>query len=202
MKKQKKFGFFGMYLVLSWFGTTVLTLLFAILLLVNLTFPRNALSSTQTHYQMYKALPASVPNINQQDTAISKGDAREIIIANFFENRKAPLAEVAQKFIEVADRYNIDYRLLPAIAMQESQGGKRMPANSFNPFGYGVYGAKVMKFNSFEEAIEKVAQGLRNNYLDQGLITPEQIMAKYTPPALEKGGSWAIGVAAFMEQLR
>lgn len=133
---------------------------------------------------------------------ISKGDARAVIIKKFFIEQNAPLAVYADKFVEVADKYNLDYRLLPAISMQESNGGKKIPNDSYNPFGYGIYGSQILKFGSFDQAIETVGAGLRKNYLDLGLKTPYQIMTKYTPPSLAKGGTWAIGVSSFMEELQ
>ncbi len=42
---------------------------------------------------------------------------------------------------------------------------------------------------------------LSHKYIDIGLDTPEKIMAKYTPPSLEKGGPWAKGVNQFMSDL-
>ncbi|MFH0937546.1 MAG: hypothetical protein V1808_04625 [Candidatus Daviesbacteria bacterium] len=190
----------GINLTLTWFGFCVCSLAFSLLLLVYISFPQVKTTPLDPRYQMYKALPND-SFLNQQIVEIGKSDARALIIANFFKDHNAPLANYAQEFIEVSQKYNLDYRLLPAIAMQESNGGKRIPKDSFNPFGYGIYGGKVLHFSSFGEAIEKVGEGLRKNYLNSGLETPEQIMPKYTPPSLLKGGAWALGVSAFMEQL-
>lgn len=185
-----------------WFAATTWTLLFALLFLINLTYPRIVPTPNGPDYRFYKALPNSVPGINNQATVIEKQDGRSVIIAKFFKDRKSPLAELADDFIKVADQYKLDYRLMPSIAMQESNGAKIMPKSSNNPFGYGIYGGKVMRFDSFEEAIATVGEGLKRNYINQGLTTPDTIMAKYTPPSLAKGGAWAIGVSAFMEQLQ
>lgn len=187
--------------ILSWYLTALTTLVFAIVLLFNLTWTRQIKTPDPSIYQIYKALPTSAA-LSEQDININKVDGRSNIIAAFFQGRKSPLVSSADVFVSVADKYGLDYRLLPAISMQESNGGKILPLNSYNPFGYGIYGGKVMRFNSFDEAIERVGKGLKEDYINQGLITPEQIMAKYTPPSLAKGGAWAIGVNAFMEQLR
>jgi len=100
------------------------------------------------------------------------------------------------------DKYNLDYRLMPSIAMQESNGGKRVIKNSNNPFGYGIYGSLVLKFNSWEEGIERVGKGLREDYLNEGLTSPYAIMTKYTPSSVAKGNAWAKGVSSFMEELQ
>jgi hypothetical protein len=40
--------------------------------------------------------------------------------------------------------------------------------------------------------METVAKGLKENYVDKGLITPKQIMSRYTPSS---NGSWEKGVS-------
>ncbi|KKS29760.1 MAG: hypothetical protein UW13_C0009G0001, partial [candidate division WWE3 bacterium GW2011_GWA1_43_94] len=45
---------------------------------------------------------------------------REEVLTAFFEDLKSPLKPNAKKFIEVADKYGLDYRLLPAISCMES----------------------------------------------------------------------------------
>jgi len=106
---------------------------------------------------------------------------------------------LGKDIVTSADKYNLPYSLLPAIAQCEGNLGKRTPEGSFNTWGYGIYGDKVLKFQSWEEGIEKVSQGLRKNFLDKGLTTPDQIMTKYTPSS---NGSWADCVDQFLTELR
>lgn len=56
----------------------------------------------------------------------------------------------------------------------------------------------VPAFSSWQEGIEKVGKGLRNGYIDQGLITLEEIMRYYTP---RSDGSWAKDIYFIMEQI-
>lgn len=185
-------------LVASWFGASLTGLVFASVFLLYLSNPQVSLPQSST-YQLYQALPQT--QTKTQDN-ISYLDGRGKAIENFFKGYKSNLATEANLFIQVSDKYQLDWRLLPAIAMQESNGGKRLIRNSFNPFGFGVYGSRAVKFESWEEAIEKVGKSLRFDYLDQGLHTPEEIMTKYTPPSIAKGGTWAKGIRSFMEELR
>ena len=150
-------------------------------------------------FNLYSALPS---NQTEVEASIDFTDARAKIVEDFFKGYKSPLAEYANFFIKMSDQYKLDYRLLPAISMQESNGAKKVITGSYNPFGFGIYDGKVVRFSSWQEAIETVAKALRENYLNEGLTTPESIMAKYTPPALAKGGDWARGVRSFMEELR
>lgn len=184
--------------VASWFGASFTSLIFSLVLLMYLSTAKYTPIVT-SDFKLYSALPA-------QNTIVSDSivhtDARAKIVGNFFTGYKSILANFGNEFITVADKYQIDWRLLPAIAMQESNGGKKVITNSYNPFGYGIYGGTVRKFGSWEEAIERVGQALREDYLNQGLKTPEEIMAKYTPPSLLKAGAWAKGVRSFMSELQ
>lgn len=186
-------------LALYWYLSSVATLLFTSLFLLYVSYPRQAQVIPSQKFQSYQAIPTSLAT---QEVFISSTDARPALVYNFFKQFRSPLADFSDQFIEMADQHNLDFRLLPAIAMQESNGGKIMPNNSYNPFGYGIYGKYVIRFSSFSEAIETVAKGLRKDYLNLGLTTPQQIMTKYTPSSLAKGGSWALGVSAFIEQIR
>lgn len=185
-------------LITAWFGACFSTLIFSILFSFYLSNAR-VVKQVNQNFKIYAALPTSSIQFSEN---IDYADGRSKIVENFFNGYNAPLASLSQVFINVADKYKLDYRLLPSIAMQESNGGKKVIANSFNPFGYGIYGDQVKKFSSFEEAIARVGRALREDYLDQGLTTPEKIMAKYTPPSVPLGGPWAKGVSSFMEELR
>lgn len=184
--------------VAVWFGTAYIALVFSILLLVYLSIAKTVIPTTH-NFKLYAALPQ---NITTQSDSVSIKDARSKIVENFFRKYVSPLSSYGEAFVLVADKYQIDYRFLPAIAMQESNGGKKIIKNSNNPFGYGIYGELVLRFSSWEEAIERVGRALREDYLDQGLTTPQKMMTKYTPPSAKKGGLWAKSVSSFMDQLR
>lgn len=189
---------FGVGFVAAWFGATITTLIFSLTFAFYIAYPTVVKPNSQ-NFKMYTALPKSTTYIFDE---IEQIDARAKIIEGFFKDYKAPLSAYGTTFIAVSDKYNLDWRLLPSIAMQESNGGKRVIKNSYNPFGYGIYGSLVTKFNSWEAAIERVGRALREEYLNKGLKTPYQIMAKYTPPSLSKDGAWAKGVSSFIEELQ
>ena len=129
---------------------------------------------------------------------IKSGDARSANLKVFFRKHNSSLYDYADKIVEVSDKYQFDYRLLPAIAMQESNLCRVIPDDSHNCWGWGIYGTTVTKFDSYDEAIETVAKGIKKNYIDQGLVTASAIMKKYTPPSQ---GSWAYGVNTFLKAL-
>jgi hypothetical protein len=188
-----------------WFVTTPLTLIVSLYLYTQVSSTR-ALGSLfrlkvknliqESPYVMFSSLPATVSDIQ---TAVKAGDARPVIIEDFLNG--APLTSFSKHMVEISDKYDLDFRLLPAIAMVESGGGRAIPEESYNAWGWGIYGDQVMRFESWPEAIETVASGLKINYIDLGLDTPEKIMPKYAPPSVEKGGPWAKAVSSYLAQM-
>ncbi|MFA6424435.1 MAG: hypothetical protein WCV83_03960 [Candidatus Magasanikbacteria bacterium] len=73
----------------------------------------------------------------------------------YFSKRDMPLAGYGIEFVRAANKYNVDWRLIAAIGVRESSGGKHMMNN--NPFGWGS--AKI-KFDDFSEAIDVVTSNL------------------------------------------
>lgn len=130
-----------------------------------------------------------------------EADARPLLIQKYLSKYNSPLEPYSQIIVNISDKYYLDYRLLVAIAQQESNLCKKIPENSHNCWGFGIYGDKVTRFDNYPQAIETVAKALKRNYIEKGLDTPEKIMAKYTPPSLEKGGPWAKAVSQFFEDL-
>lgn len=131
-------------------------------------------------------------------TEIKPGDARAANLKAFFRKHNSSLYDYADKIVDVSDKYKFDYRLLPAIAMQESNLCRVIPENSFNCWGWGIYGTTVTRFDSYDDAIETVGKGIKDNYIDKGLVTASAIMNKYTPSSK---GSWQYGVNTFLKAL-
>lgn len=125
-------------------------------------------------------------------------DGRVANLKQFFRKYNSVLYDYAEKIVQVSDENQFDYRLLPAIAMQESNLCRIIPDDSHNCWGWGIYGNTVTKFESYEEAIDTVAKGIKKHYIDKGLVTASSIMEKYTPSS---NGSWAHGVNTFLQML-
>lgn len=123
---------------------------------------------------------------------------RVLALEMFLEKYKSPLKPHAKTFVEVADQYELDYKLLPAISCIESTCGKFLPDNSYNPFGWGVYGTQAVRFKDFDEAIVTVGEGLNENYFSKGFDTPAEIAPIYTPPNSAK---WLSAVNYFVEEM-
>lgn len=129
--------------------------------------------------------------LGETDDTTSISDIRVANLKYFFRKYNSPLYDYSEIFVKHADQNGFDYRLLPAIAMQESTLCKFIPINSYNCWGWGIYGNKVTRFASYEEAIDTISRGIKKEYIDKGLVTATAIMEKYTPSST---GSWAQGV--------
>jgi hypothetical protein len=165
------------------------------LLIYTCSLKNNLLMFSKNPRVAYAALP---PASGSLQMAIVAKDARVMAVKDFLKRYNSDLLPYAQNIIDAADKYNLDYRLVPAIAMQESNLCHKAPKNSHNCWGYAIYGKKVLKFTNYADAINTVTKTLAVQYKQQGLETPEQIMTKYTPGS---NGSWAKSVSYFMNQL-
>lgn len=143
----------------------------------------------------YKALPETK---FESVVSIVSQEARVDVLTEFFSKYKSPLEKYSKLIVDTADKYGIDYRLIPAIAMQESTLCKKIISGSYNCWGYGIYGKKVTKFANFDEAIETVTKSLAREYKEKGLQEPSEIMSKYTP---SNNGTWAENVAYIMDKI-
>lgn len=119
-------------------------------------------------------------------------------LRSFFKSFDGPLEQYAETFVQVADEYGLDYRLLPSIACLESSCGKFYIPDSNNPFGWGIYGNKVTKFKTMEDCIDTVGKGLAENYINRGYDTVEKIAPIYNPPNPIK---WAGNVNYFYNKI-
>ncbi len=104
----------------------------------------------------------------------------------YFRKYDMPLVGTGLKMVEEAEKNGIDWRLLPAIAVRESTGGKHACKGvTYSAFGWG---SCKINFDSNEEAIETVARNLGGNnpntdhhYAGK---TTKEILQKYNPPSV------------------
>lgn len=189
-------------LLTSFFTLTPVLLIFSLLFLLALSYQNQGSSLAFSFFspQRPSVAYAAVPNV--QDFFVGEvigKDARVEVVRQFFEQYNSPLAPFASHIVSSAQEYGLDYRLLPAIAMQESNLCRRVPKDSHNCWGFGIYGKKVTRFESYEQAISTVSKTLALEYKNKGLETPEEIMKKYTP---SNNGAWADSVSHFMLQMQ
>jgi len=171
-----------------------------VLLILNLT-----MLAARTNWE-HPAFPLSAAPPNENGFAATSGtptvlsatviagDARTLLLESFLKNYGSPMTPYADLLVQQADKYGFDFRLLPAIAMCESNLGKRVPLKAgFNPFGIAVYtGTQYGKdFTSWEHAITWVSKYVYDKYYSQGITKLVDIQAYWAPPAAASGNSWA-----------
>ena len=187
-------------LLVSFFAITPLTLILSSAAL--LTFSSYTEEEVFAIYvpgqepNIFAALPSSLPSISGQ---VMEEDARPQLIREYLERYNSPMVGLEHFIVETADKHGLDYRLLTAIAQQESNLCKRIPPGSYNCWGWGIHSRGTLHFESYEHGIETVSAGLKKNYIDMGYTNPDEIMKKYTPLSQ---GSWAHGVNLFMRNMR
>lgn len=151
-------------------------------------------------YQLFSALPKNGEVLGATVTSI---DGRKQALESFFRSYNSPLLGSEDAFIQVADKYNLPWTLLPAIAGKESGFGKVIPYGSYNAWGWGIFtGQKTgINFLSWEDGINGVGAGIRKNYFNKGMDTVASMEYSYTPPSANGTHSWKQGVEFFMQQI-
>ncbi len=103
-------------------------------------------------------------NSGLSDSALSKKAEQEEHarkIDAYFADRNMPLEGYGMKMVIEAEKNDIDWRILPSIAVRESTGGKHACKRvQYNAFGWG---GCTIGFKSTNEAIETVARNLGGN---------------------------------------
>lgn len=119
-------------------------------------------------------------------------------LKKFFEKYNSPLIDSVDVFLEVADMYEIDYRLIPAISGVESTFCKNIIEGTYNCYGWGIYGDNVISFENYDDGVRKVAKGLKEGYMLKGATTVESIAPIYNP---NTPSQWGGKVRFFMNQI-
>lgn len=100
--------------------------------------------------------PGSASSDTEEVDALRKERAGKIDA--YYAKRNMPLEGYGMKMVLEAEKNDLDWRLLPALAIRETTGGKFACHN--NPFGWG---SCKIKFEHWDEAIETVARSLGGN---------------------------------------
>ena len=106
-----------------------------------------------SHIGSLETKPVTKEVVSVEDTRKEHAES----INKFFKQRGMPLHGTGMTFVLVAEKYGLDWRLLPAIGVRESSGG--LHACGYNAFGWGS--CKLgHNYNSYEEAIESIGKNL------------------------------------------
>ncbi len=140
---------------------------------------------------------ASSANIKLPEFSREGNDYRVKILKSYLEKHNSPLSANADNFVKYADKYNLDWKFVTAISGLESTFGQQIPDNSYNAWGWGIYGDNMIRFKSFDEGIQTISQGLREKYMDKwGANDVYQIGRLYA-----SSPTWALRVSNFMDNI-
>lgn len=124
-------------------------------------------------------------------------DNRVKILREFLGEYNSPLVPYASDFVEIADKYDLDWKLVVSISGVESTFGKQITYSSFNGWGWGIYGTNTIRFSSWTEGIETVSQGLRTNYLNKWGVQDVYGIGRFYAAS----PTWAQRVSYFMRKI-
>lgn len=181
-----------------WFPVSLLILIFSFAYLLQIPGHKQNLSLS-----VPEVLAQYNSNNNMDDnrvvSSLPLSDIRITALRNFLKVYNSPLYEHTESLVKTADLWGLDYALIPAIAMQESGGCKVIPEDSYNCWGYGIYGDKVTRFASYEEAMIQVAKTIKETYIKNGLTNPTLLEDRWTPSSK---GSWSYSVNYFIGKIK
>ncbi len=115
--------------------------------------------------------PAKIPTA--REALDYSSDPRFHALRRFFEKTECPAVQYSEVFLQAADDYDLDWRLLPSLSFIESTGGKN--ARNNNMFGWDNGRAR---FESPAAGIHHVGYrlGTSERYRDKEL---DEILATY-----------------------
>ena len=184
-------------LLAAFFSITPILFVFTLVLLLFETHKSGAFFTSNRAYNRQVAFAALPTATNVFGDTVQPADARVEILRQFFAKYHSPLEPYAGLFVTKAEEYQLDFRLLPAIAMQETNLCLKSHENSYNCWGFGVHGGKYLYFDNYPQAIDTISKALAERYRDQhGLVTPEEIQKLYNPT---NTNYWAQSVDHFMQ---
>ncbi len=120
-------------------------------------------------------IPKNDPNIITTEIKAKKDDRAERL-AKFLRSQNSPMAGDAKALVKTADKYNLDWRLLAAIAGVESTYGIFVPTGSYNPYGWNN---GSFYFENWAVSSDYVGRQIRTRWGNTGAITPWKIGPSY-----------------------
>lgn len=122
----------------------------------------------------------------------------------YLASKGSPMTGQGSAFISSGGRWQVDPRLLVAIAGAESSFGQ-ITCAPFNAWGWGCPNGPY-RFQSWADGIDTVMKGLRTGYLAEGRTSVAQIHQKYAPVGAANdptglNNHWTINVSRFIVEM-
>lgn len=198
--KKAKFQFVFKKINLRKLGSFGLSFALSLILFTKISYSEpERVESVQKH-NIFSSKPLVLESVS---STISTQDARANKIDGVFNRYDCPMTGYGQDFIDAADEYDIPWWIVASIGFHESTCGKKTPTNggeeTFNGWGWGVWGTNAYQFDSWEHGINTVTKYMATKFFDKGITNTCDIMKIYTPPS---NGSWCKSVDYFGEKFQ
>ncbi len=161
-----------------------------------------SLSAFTAGVDQFVATVADDQALSTQEKALQmEREEKAAKIDAYFAKGNMPLAGYGMKMVIEAEKHDLDYRLIPAIAVRESTGGRHACKSvSYSAFGWG---SCKISFKSYDHAIEVLATNLGGNnpktarFYDNKSV--KDILETYNPPSVVP--TYAREVIAIMDKI-
>ena len=160
----------------------VIALLFAI----NITSPKQTSAS-----EKIAGASATLTAVIQKDEL--SFDMRVIAVENVFKHYNSILVPYARSYVKYADKFGVDWKLLPAISGLESYFATYYVPDTYNAYGWG---GGYIYFQSWDDGIETINKALREKYMDRGADDVWKI-----GPIYAQSPTWSVRVNSFMREI-
>lgn len=121
-------------------------------------------------------------------------DMRGVAIEHIFKKYNSPLVGLGNTYVKYADKYGVDWKLLPSISGLESSFGIHLMPESYNGYGWG---GGYIYFESWEDGIDTINKTLRANYMDKWGAKDVWSIG----PIYAESKTWSVRVNHFMEEI-
>jgi hypothetical protein len=159
----------------------------SIIFLLIFAFPA-AVNSEEIHSESSAKLNS---NIDAKGSLLL--DTRVKALKNVFKRYNSPLVDQAIHYVKYADEFDMDWKLLPAIAGLESTFAQRYIQGTYNPYGWG---SGRIYFESWEDGIRTINKALRERYVNRGATDVWKI-----GPIYAESPTWSVRVNRFMQEI-
>lgn len=121
-------------------------------------------------------------------------DIRVEALQNVLNKYNSPLKPYAQDYVQVADKYGVDWKLLPAISGVESTFGHALISGTYNAYGWG---SGTIYFKNWTDGIDTINKSLKEDYMGRWGATDVWTIG----PIYAASPTWSVRVNHFMNEI-
>lgn len=139
---------------------------------------------------------------------ISDNTAFAAAIDNYIKANSvsSPLAGMGTNFVNAGTQYGVNPAYVVAIAQKESSLGVAIPAGTYNAWGRTAAAGQPAsgrwyQYTSWAQAVDQQTSFMKTRYLDQGLVTIDQITPTYAPPTENDTAAYIVQMQQYISSI-